>query len=171
MRSIFSTTLAFSLTALLATLLTTLLTGCAASTPSVRLALDGPPLLVAARGDARVMSGAMDRSCMAGVGGILLYDRQAGISCQGHMDRPANDKGRMYVDLACSNGEAVTFVMRNLGPDQGMGIGRFAGTDESITMFYHPCEDEAVRRLDQLREDINVALEKKKQRVEEKSQQ
>ena len=143
------------------------LTGCAGtSTPTIRLALDGPPLLVAAKGETRVMSGAMDRSCMAGVGGILLYDRQSGLSCQGQMDRPANDKGRMYIDLACSNGDTITFVMRNLGPDQGMGIGRFDNTDESVTMFYHPCEDEAVRRLDQLREDIGAALEKKKKREE-----
>jgi hypothetical protein len=153
-------------------LLAVALGGCVGSgAPSIRLALDGPSLHVAAKSASHTLSGAMDRSCMAGVGGILLYDKTAGVSCQGQMDRPADDRGRMYIDLTCSDGGTIIFVMRNLGPDQGMGIGRFEGSGESATMFYHPCEDEAVRRLDQLRDDINAALERKKKPEEEEEEE
>lgn len=168
MRRLFTARQKAALAAPFAALL--LMGGCTGtSTPTVRLAMDGPPLLIAVQSGARAMSGAMDRSCMAGVGDILLYDRHANISCQGYMDRPANDKGRIYADLTCSDGDAVTFVMRNLGPDQGMGIGTFKDKGEQMVMFYHPCEDEAFRRLGQLRADIDAALEKKKKQEEEKN--
>lgn len=142
-----------------------ILGGCAdRSAPSVLLALDGPPLFVAAKSETRAMSGVMDRSCMAGVGGLILHDRPSGVSCQGNMDHPADNKGRMHTDLACSDGTAFTLVMRNLGPDQGMGVGKFAEGGEIITLFYHPCEGEAARRLEALMRDIGAALEKKKRR-------
>ncbi|CAK7055362.1 MAG: hypothetical protein DELT_01194 [Desulfovibrio sp.] len=141
--------------ALFAALLFASLSGCGqVSGPSVRLALDGPPLLVAAKSDNRTMTGVMDRSCMAGVGDMRLFDRAADLACHGQIDRPATDKGRLYIDLACSDGTTLTFVMRNLGPDQGMGIGRM-GETENLTMFYHPCAEEAARRLEQLHRDID----------------
>lgn len=167
MRSSFSCTRAALLAVLFALSLAPLLGGCAdKSAPSVLLALDGPPLFAAAAGETLVLSGSMDRSCMAGIGDLLLAGKNTELSCRGSMDHPANSKGRMYIDLACSDGTALTFVMRNLGPDQGMGVGEFTGNGETVILFYHPCENEAFRRLQSLREDLAAALEKKKKREE-----
>lgn len=102
---------------------------------------------------------------MAGVGGMSLYDGRAGVSCAGRMDRPATDKGRLYMDLECGNGETFAFVMRNLGPDQGMGLGRAEATGEQVLLFYHPGEDEARRRLEQLKADMALAREEKLRRA------
>lgn len=142
-----------------------LFTGCApVGQPTIRLALDGPPLRIVAEGDTQTFAGGMDRDCMAGLGGMIVYNRRADVSCQGRMDRPATDKGRLYISLECSNGDILTFVMRNLGPDQGMGLGRVNETGEQLLLFYHPCEDEARRRLEQLKADIAVAKEEKRKR-------
>ena len=139
------------------------LSGCGAPrTPSIRLALDGPDLAVAMQGETTSWHGLMQRGCMAGVGTILLHGTN-GATCKGDMDHPANDKGRLYADLACTNGDSMTLVFRNLGPDQGMGLGRVnpeAEDGEKTTFFYHPSWDEAKRRLGEIREEIAAAVEK-----------
>ena len=141
------------------------LAGCGGPyTPSIRLALDGPPLSIAMQGETLSWYGQMDRSCMAGVGDILLLNAN-GTTCKGEMDRPANDKGRLYADLTCDNGDTLTLVFRNLGPDQGMGLGRInpdAADGEQTTLFYHPSQNEAQRRLGEVREEIAAMLEKKR---------
>ncbi|SBW09558.1 exported hypothetical protein [uncultured delta proteobacterium] len=132
-------------------------------TPTVRLALDGPPLAIVMHGDSSSWEGLMDRGCMAGFGDITIRDLD-GVTCQGHMDHPANDKGRLYADLSCANGDTMTLVFRNLGPDQGMGLGRMnpeAEDGEQTTLFYHPSQDEAWRRLGEVRQEIADMLEKR----------
>lgn len=132
--------------------------GCApASAPSVRLALEGPPLFVAAEDNAVFSRAVMDRSCMAGFGRMTLHDAQGTVVCDGDMDQPANEKGRLYIHFLCRGGESVSFVMRNLGPDQGMGVGRVHETGERFALFYHPCEDEARRRLAQIKMELAQA--------------
>lgn len=102
---------------------------------------------------------------MAGFGSMLLQNREAGLSCRGAMDHPANDKGRLYIELECDNGDVIHVVMRNLGPDQGMGVGRINETGDRITLFYHPSEDEARRRLKQLQNDIALAMDAQAQQT------
>lgn len=141
--------------------------GCAPTyTSSIRLALDGPPLAVAAQGEASSWHGSMDRGCMAGAGTVSLQNAANGVTCDGEMDHPATDKGRLYADLSCSNGDTMVLAFRNLGPDQGVGIARInpdAGNGERLTLFYHPWAHEARRRLGQVRAEIAEAMEQKKE--------
>lgn len=141
--------------------------GCAPRyTASIRLALDGPPLAVAAQGEASSWDGSMDRGSMAGAGLVSLQNAANGVLCGGEMDHPATDKGRLYADLSCTNGDTMVLVFRNLGPDQGMGIARInpdAGDGELLTLFYHPWAKEARRRLGQVRAEITEAMERKKE--------
>ena len=140
-----------------------LFSGCAPQgTPSTLLSLDGPPLPILGTLDNAPLRGVMDRSCLAGVGSVALNlpGKTGGtIFCKGIMDQPGNEKGRLYVELACDDGSAVVLALRNLGPDQGMGIGRHGATGDRITLFYHPSEDEALRRLARVREDLARAEE------------
>lgn len=132
-------------------------TGCAGSTPpSVRLALDGPELVLAGELGGRAYEGLMDRHAMAGVGALALHEQGTGIVCRGSIDMPASQKGRLYVELTCSDGRSLPLILRNLGPDQGMGIGRFEGQSGRMTLFYHPCASEAKRRLEQLRHELDA---------------
>lgn len=133
------------------------MTGCAGPTPpSVRLALDGPELVLVGELDGRAYEGAMDRHAMAGVGALTLHEQGTSIVCRGSIDRPASQKGRLYVELSCSDGRSLPLILRNLGPDQGMGIGRFEGQSERMTLFYHPSASEAKRRLEQLRHELDA---------------
>lgn len=147
------------------------LCGCASPyATSIRLALDGPPLAVAMAGDVTRWSGLMDRSCMAGVGSMSVNDGH-GLTCSGDMDRPATDKGRLYIDLACTNGENIAVIFRNLGPDQGMGLGRMNpqnGEGEKITLFFHPSSEEANRRLEEVRAEIAAAKDGQRKMIEER---
>lgn len=148
--------------AVFATAFAAALAGCAAPSgvPGPRLALEGPPLFIAVSGGGS-RYGAMDRGCLAGVGGIILQDPQRGVTCEGTMDAPASSKGRLYAELACSDGGTVVLGLRNTGPDQGVGVGRVMRADgereERISLFYHPCEDEARRRLVRVEADMAEA--------------
>ncbi len=128
--------------------------GPAQAPPSVLLALDGPSLFIAAEIAGRPLHGFMDRSVMAGTGNVILYDQQNRITCKGTMDTPASDKGRLYVTLTCGDGREMALAMRNLGPDQGMGVGRVQNSGHRLILFYHPCEAEARRRLRAVKADI-----------------
>ena len=145
------------------------LAGCAGqSTPGIRLALDGPPLHVAMQGDTTTWTGSMDRGCMAGVGSFSVHSEN-GLICRGQIDHPANDKGRLHAELACADGSVMVLVFRNLGPDQGMGLGRInpdSEAGEQTTFFYHPSQEEARRRLVEVRTDIAVARESKHKKAE-----
>lgn len=150
-----------------------ILAGCAPSHgSSIRLALDGPPLAVVMRSEGQTghsgWSGLMDRGCMAGVGTIALRGTD-GVTCRGEMDHPANEKGRLYADLACDNGKTIVVVFRNLGPDQGMGVARLDPDDEAgeqATLFFHPSREEAERRLGEVRAEVASALAAKRKKTE-----
>ena len=45
----------------------------------------------------------------------------------------------------------------NLGPDQGVGIGRMADEDKPVVVFFHASDDEATRRFPSVLEDIQKA--------------
>lgn len=151
-----------------------ILAGCASSQgSSIRLALDGPPLAVVMQSEGQtehsVWNGLMDRGCMAGAGTIALRGTD-GVTCQGDMDHPANEKGRLYADLACDNGKTMVVVFRNLGPDQGMGVARLDPDNEDgeqATLFFHPSREEAERRLGEIRAEVASALEAKRKKTEE----
>ena len=133
------------------------MTGCAGTTPpSVRLALDGPALILAGELNGRAYEGLMDRHAMAGVGALVLHEQGTSTVCRGSIDRPASQKGRLYLELTCSDGRSLPLILRNLGPDQGMGIGRLEGQSGRMTLFYHPCGSEAKRRLEQLRHELDA---------------
>ena len=136
------------------------LIGCGPVTgpPSIRLALDGPPLHIAGDKNGEFFHGDMDRGCMAGFGRIILTDEKRAVTCKGEMDAPANEKARLHVTLLCDNGETISITMRNLGPDQGLGAGRINETSERLLLFYHPSETEAKRRLVQLKAEMEQAL-------------
>ncbi|GHV54239.1 hypothetical protein FACS1894206_06600 [Deltaproteobacteria bacterium] len=128
------------------------------------LALDGPPLSVEGKGEGISLSGTMDRGIMAGFGAMNLYDSKANVLCAGTMDRPGTEKGRLYMALSCANGENISLVMRNLGPDQGMGLGRIEERELRFILFYHPSREEAGRRLTQVQRDIAGVREVKEKR-------
>ena len=142
------------------------LSGCGGSshTPSVLLVLDGPPLAIVVKSDAAMWKGTMDRSCMAGIGHIFLLQTNEATFCSGDIDQPASEKGRMYAELRCNNGESMTLVYRNLGPDQGMGIAKINEQQaaERAVLFYHPSPEEAERRLMLIEQDVAKAVELKK---------
>lgn len=146
------------------------LCACAApSSPGIRLALEGPPLAVVMRGETTAWSGLMNRGCMAGVGSITLHNAE-GVTCSGDMDHPATDKGRLYADLACSDGGTLALVFRNLGPDQGMGLARHNPENEKgeqIALFFHPSREEAERRLAEVRREIADAVQAKRKNADE----
>ena len=133
--------------------------GCASTpppSPSIRLDLDGPKLVLVGELEGRSYDGYMDRHGMAGVGTLSLYEQGTQTTCQGSMDSPASEKGRLYAQLACSDGRTLHVVLRNLGPDQGMGIGRLEGQSARMTLFYHPCLEDAQRRLKELRHELDA---------------
>lgn len=136
------------------------LAGCTyvAGPPSVRLALEGPPLFIRGvqenEGEERHFAGYMDRSCMAGIGQIALSDMRSGFFCQGDMDSLPSEKARLHAELLCSDGTSLHLLLRNVGPDQGIGVGRFEAVKAPLELFYHPSEGEAVRRLARFRADL-----------------
>lgn len=133
-----------------------LVTACAKPSPSsIRLAMDGPDLVLAGELEGRAYEGRMERHAMAGSGSLSLHEQGTGVVCQGGMDSPASRKGRLYAELVCTDGRNLYLVLRNLGPDQGMGVGRFEGQSGRMTLFYHPCAHEAGRRLEQLRSELD----------------
>ena len=122
-------------------------------------AMDGPPLaLVGKLGDLAV-EGSMDRTCMAGVGMVSLHSRfiEDALVCSAVLDVPPNEKARVKGVLRCENNPPIFFTMRNLGPDQGVAVGRSEGSEELLVFFYHPSREEAERRLPEVLGDIQKA--------------
>ena len=118
--------------------------------PSAHLSLHGPPLAVAGIMEGHYFSGHMERSCMAGAGRMVLQNQTLGLLCKGGTDNPASEKGRMYAYLSCAGNKTMRVAYRNLGPDQGVGIGRFEENGPVLVLYYHPWEDEAKRRVYEL---------------------
>ena len=119
--------------------------------PSVHLAMNGPPLSIAGDMGGHYFSGHMERSCMAGVGRMVLHNQTLNLLCKGETDNPASEKGRMYAYLSCTENKTMRVVYRNMGPDQGVGIGRVEENPQVLLFYYHPWDDEAKRRAYELK--------------------
>ena len=136
--------------------------GCAArvqNTGVYNYAMDGPPLVLLGDLEGIPVEGQLDRTCMAGVGeGALKYmDGETEVLCTTSMDFPPNEKGRVRGVFKCSDESTLLFTMRNLGPDQGLAVGRVESKDKMLVFFFHPSREEAERRLPEILDDIEEA--------------
>jgi hypothetical protein len=135
------------------------------------LVLDGPALHIAGVYAGMSLEGVMDRGCMAGIGTLNLRavnvagegtaepaaepgkaeDTAAtAFVCSGKVDTLPDRKARVNGTLECSSGRRMAFSLRNLGPDQGLGIARESQKGDLMVFFYHAAESEAKRRLPQI---------------------
>ncbi len=152
---------------LLALMLVPILGGCArvpaGNIPSVALALDGPALYVVGEYDGIALEGTMDRKLMVGIGDMALasIDPGAEFSCTATVDEPPTEKARVRGMLDCSGDKLLYFSLRNLGPDQGVGIGRTLTGGPLLMFFYHPSKEEALRRFPGIKEDMRSIDNKK----------
>lgn len=131
--------------------------------PAVALALEGPTLAVAGvYGDMRV-SGSLERTGMVGHGLLALHatDMADALICEARLNEPPTEKGRVRGLLQCKDGRRMPVTLRNLGPDQGVGVGREKEDGDLLVFFYHPCQEEAQRRLPRVEQDIAFARSKK----------
>lgn len=162
---------------------------CTASQPIqiINYALDGPPLALVARVDDYTFEGTLERKGMVGIGELALksLDRPD-LVCKGELHAEPGYKGRVRSAVPCSDGSMMLFSLRNLGPDQGLGIGTFGlpGSEEFgqiddelrhkalradsgavraplgglLVMFYHPSAEEARRRIVPIQKDMQTAM-------------
>jgi hypothetical protein len=102
----------------------------------------------------------MDRTCMAGHGFMQLeaVDSGAAFACTAEIDSPPTQKGRVRGVLRCTDGRELFFSLRNLGPDQGVGVGRENPEGDLLILFYHASPDEAARRFPAVKADILAAI-------------
>ncbi|MDR0826651.1 MAG: hypothetical protein LBN33_02070 [Desulfovibrio sp.] len=124
-----------------------------------RQVLSGPPLHIAGEYGDLSIAGEMDRGCMVGFGSLELRGTRAGtgqavLLCKGRVDAPALDRGRVRGILDCGEERRLAFSMRNLGPDQGIGIGREKTDGDLLLFFYHAAKDEAARRFPEIKADM-----------------
>lgn len=132
--------------------------------PHVALETEGPKFAIAGQYAGMALQGEMDRSCMVGFGHMTLAatDPAKGFTCEGDIDAPPTDKGRIRGMLQCGPKRAVLISLRNTGPDQGVGIGKENTDGEMMVIFYHPSREEAERRLPQVIADMERARQAKK---------
>jgi hypothetical protein len=114
------------------------------------LALNGPPLSLAGRrisvavADGQdlplELEGNMERSCMVGLGEIELT--AMGLRCKGKINSPPSGKGRIKAVIPCENSMFLLLTLSNRGPDQGMGLAHFAGTDDHTRALREPASTE-----------------------------
>lgn len=133
--------------------------GCAPKTvapPSAAQAVDGPELAVVGEYEGMSLRGTMDRTCMVGVGRMTLHaaDAPETFSCTAALNAPPSEKARVRGFLECTDNRKFLFSLRNIGPDQGVGIGREREDGELMILFYHSSAEEADRRFDSVRADI-----------------
>ena len=133
------------------------LAACGGRPPAPGFVLDGPRLFVAADYAGRPLEGAMDRACMVGIGELSLSTPDKSLDCKAIFNAEPTDKARIRGVLICDGGRTLSLTLRNLGPDQGVGIGIEQGKDDLLVLFYHPSPDEARRRLPQVRGDMQKA--------------
>ena len=128
--------------------------------PGVALAVDGPSLGIAGEYAGMELRGSMDRTCMAGYGHISLHalDPEQEFVCEADVDDPPTDRARVRGMLRCTGERTLLFSLRNIGPDQGVGIARESEEGGLMVLFYHAAEEEAVRRLPGVKEDIARAM-------------
>ncbi len=167
------------------------LAGCSAPQkimPVPLYALDGPPLAIIAEYGGEHYEGSMTRTALVGSGSFELFGTFSGQTCQGDVDSPPNDRGRIHAALKCSDGRIMLLSLRNIGPDQGVGVGRFVKPEEFkerqekqaggeknsplpvveedgnfMTVFYHPWLEEARRRFPELRREMEALAKKNKE--------
>ena len=126
--------------------------------PSVALAVDGPRLALAGEYEGLSFTGSMDRTCMAGYGSMQLEDSGAAFVCTAEIDSPPTSKGRVRGVLRCTDGRELFFSLRNLGPDQGVGVGRENPGGALLILFYHASAEEAARRFPAVKAEILAAI-------------
>jgi hypothetical protein len=78
-------------------------------------------------------------------------------SCEASIDQPPTEKGRIRGVLYCSDNRTMLISLRNLGPDQGVGIGKESQGGELMVLFYHAGLEEARRRFPAVKADIVAA--------------
>ena len=126
--------------------------------------MEGPPLAVVGKLGDLVLDGSMERGAMAGFGKLDIHTRfiDDALVCTAQFDSPPNEKNRVKGILRCENMPPMFVTIRNLGPDQGVGIGRSenAAEDRLLIFFYHPSHEEAERRLPEVINDIQKAVER-----------
>ncbi len=131
--------------------------GCAKTPPTPGFVLDGPPLSVAAEYDGVPLEGTMERTAMVGLGEMFLVSPDKSLDCRAEFNAEPSEKGRIRGVLICTDKHRFSVALRNLGPDQGVGLGLEPGNDKLLVLFYHPSPDEALRRLPQAIEDMRKA--------------
>lgn len=77
--------------------------------------------------------------------------------CEAKVDAPPTDKARIRGVMECSGGRNILFSLRNIGPDQGVGVGKETQDSSLMILFYHASMEEARRRFPSVREDIRLA--------------
>jgi hypothetical protein len=80
--------------------------------------------------------------------------------CRATMDHPPTEKGRIRGVLHCTGDRKMLVTLRNIGPDQGVGIGREDEYGDLMILFYHASLDEAWRRFPAVKADIVAARER-----------
>ena len=149
-----------ALPALVIGLFASLLASCAGSGHStIAYALDGPALFMRGEYDNTPVKGTLDRSIMVGVGSIRfeLGESPDILVCEGTLNTPPSENGRVRGVAPCENGQVLLFTLRNLGPDQGVGIGRITDKDNPVIVFFHASDEEAARRFPEVLQDIHKA--------------
>ena len=128
--------------------------------PSAALVMEGPPLSIAGDFDGMSLEGSMDRTCMSGFGSITVRGEDSTgreFLCVAKVDSPPTEKGRVRGVFQCTGDRSLAFSLRNLGPDQGLGVAREPDHDGMMVFFYHVSREEAQRRLPVVKEDIAKA--------------
>lgn len=131
--------------------------------PPTALVMEGPPLAIAGDYEGMPLEGSMDRTCMSGFGSITVRGEDAGgreFLCTAMVDAPPTEKGRVRGVFQCTGDKALAFSLRNLGPDQGLGIAREPDQKGMMVFFYHASREEAIRRLPAVKEDIAKARQR-----------
>ncbi|MDR1686311.1 MAG: hypothetical protein LBR82_07735 [Desulfovibrio sp.] len=87
-----------------------------------------------------------------GAGGAAETDEASApaFACSAKLDVLPDRKARVNGTLECTSGRRMAFSLRNLGPDQGLGIARESQEGGLMVFFYHAAESEAKRRLPQI---------------------
>lgn len=123
--------------------------------------LDGPELSIAGEQEEILFEGSMERLSMLGQGNVSFRrmdnpEDEPALICEGPIRATPNKQGHLSAGLICSNQDILMLTFRALGPDQGIGLGRFIRPSESnsvvgsaLLFYFHPWQEEARRRLDQ----------------------
>lgn len=131
--------------------------------PTVALAMDGPPLFVIGEYKGINFEGSLERTAMAGVGLISLKaaGEEPELVCESKFNSQPTPKGRVPGFIDCGKAGILAVMLRNLGPDQGVGIAHAGDTKELMIFFYHASREEAERRLPGVVKDIREVQEKR----------